>query len=146
VQFGQVVGLDCGDPGVEAVAVAAGKHVTERGHMLGDRVEVMAAFVPALVQVIGEWVQDAGPAPEVRGDQQVLHIVGAGEAAHRFPGQAELTHDRLDTHALGEQRLDVLVTLSGAFDQPALFGSLLSGLGGELVEVKREPRRGRRGK
>jgi hypothetical protein len=42
VQLGEVVGLDHGDPGVEPFTVAAGEHLTERGHMNGDRVQVLA--------------------------------------------------------------------------------------------------------
>src|SRR5215470_16902950 len=80
-------------------------------------------------------VQDAGPATDVRGGQQVLHAVGAGEAAYRLPGQAELADDSLDSLALGAQGLDLLVALAGAFGQPALLGLVGGGLGDDLVEV-----------
>lgn len=57
---------------------------------LGDQLcRVGAVFVPALVLMIGERVQDAGPAADPGGGQQVLHVAGAGETAHRVPGEAE---------------------------------------------------------
>src|SRR6266545_5815977 len=209
VQLGDVVGLDRGDPGVQAVGVAAGEHVTERGHVIGDRVEVLAAgadlfepdlflgvqivvaaqnpagdvphlrrpgrrrrrgadrpegtqiaaqravaapiaegldlgeqlrrrraaLVPALVQMVGEGIQDAGPAADAGGGQQVLHPGGASEATHRLPGQTELADDRLDRLALGAQRLDLLVALPGAFDQPAVLDLLGGGFGGDLAQA-----------
>ena len=44
VQVGLVVGLDGGDPVVEAVAVQAGEDLGELGDVPGERVQVRAAF------------------------------------------------------------------------------------------------------
>jgi hypothetical protein len=44
VQVGLVVGLDCGDPVVEAAAVQAGEDLGELGDVAGQGVQVRAAF------------------------------------------------------------------------------------------------------
>src|SRR6266511_4901628 len=74
VQLGEVVGLDRGDPGVQAVAVAAGEHVTEGGHVTGNRVQVAALAANLFeldlflgVQVVGAAQDPAGDVPHLRG-------------------------------------------------------------------------------
>ena len=77
---------------------------------------VGAPGVPPLVQVGLELIQDRWPPPAGLG-QQVFGAGRAGEPAHRFFGQPEFGHDRLDALALGPQRLHRLIPLAGAPDQ-----------------------------
>jgi hypothetical protein len=61
VQVGLVVGLDGGDPVVEAAAVQAGEDLGEPGDVAGEGVQVRAAFAGPgelfllVAEVIGSW-------------------------------------------------------------------------------------------
>ncbi|GIJ13222.1 hypothetical protein Van01_64360 [Micromonospora andamanensis] len=62
------------------------------------------------MQVIGEFVQNGWPATDPGLAQQVFHAGGAGEPAHRLPGQAELPTNGLDALPRSEQGLYLLVS------------------------------------
>ena len=110
---------------------------------LGEqRAAVGVPEVQPVVQVGLELIQHAGP-PIACGGQQVLHRGGAGEAAHRFLGQAQLTHDGFDPLALLAQGLHGRIPLPGAGDQGGGLPASERGLFGELPEVRCGIRLGR---
>jgi hypothetical protein len=75
-QFGQVVGLDAGEPGFEFLfALAAGHHLGEAAHVGGEGVQVRASFLDiaqlgllVLIEVVRVAEQPAGDLPGGRDD------------------------------------------------------------------------------
>ena len=87
MQVGLVVGLDGGDPVIEAVAVQAGEDLGELGDVAGEGVQVRAALAgfgePGLLVVVEVVRVGEDPAGQVAG------LGGPGTAAGRrgLPGR-----------------------------------------------------------